>query len=221
MVRLMLCLALAGAMSLGVAARAVAQPTGDPMPGHALGVAQVADASTREAPVDRVAPARGAPGPDDASPTQPALLHAISTGFAGNVLAGLLSGLVSGFMVLALAFWWKEHRLRRRFIFLEGRWQHLDKEHELVPGATTTLRYRSSATLHVSSDTRYGRWTGRVFMDENMPEHGGGTFQYDGKDESGLLTIVVQGRDLIHVFPQTLTHKTQKTDFYIWKRLGD
>jgi hypothetical protein len=127
-----------------------------------------------------------------------------------------------GIIASKLAVIWDHHdrekRLKAEFAKLEGEWDHLNKARNKIEGATTKIVYERDGKLRIASTTQYGKWNGRIVMDPAMPEYGGGMFQYEGKDESGLLQIIVKSPDLIYVAPATITHETQKTNFYIWHR---
>jgi hypothetical protein len=140
-----------------------------------------------------------------------------------NFIVPIAVGVISGILATVLYTWNARRRaessLRKRFAFLEGRWEHVHRDGSVFPNAYTTITYDGSAVFTLGSTTPYGDWTGRLAMNPEMPNLGSGVFQYPDKDESGSLQIVVKGPSLIHVAPDTITHATQKTDFYMWRKL--
>ena len=128
-----------------------------------------------------------------------------------SILTGVIGGLVSSFLILLHT----ECQVRKKFKFLEGKWLHCDRAHKVVKNAYTEITYKRGGKLNIVSRTREGTWKGRIVMDPNMPEYGGGIFQYLDKDVSGLIQTIITAKDIIHVASAATTHEVQ---FYIWKR---
>ena len=130
-----------------------------------------------------------------------------------SIVIGVFGGLVSWFLILLHT----ECQLRKKFKSLEGKWLHCDRTHKVINKNVcyTEITYKKGGKLNIVSHTREGIWTGRIVMDPNMPEYGGGMFQYLDKDVSGLIQTIITAKDIIHVASAATTHEVQ---FYIWKR---
>lgn len=138
--------------------------------------------------------------------------------FLGNIFWTIITGIISGIIAWILTLLWTASIQRRKFEYLSGKWIHLDRTQKPISESFSKIKYAGGGKLEVFSNTKHGKWNGRIVMDDDMPNYGGGMFQYEEKNESGLLQFIVQSQDLIHVAPTTITHDTQKTNFYILKR---
>ena len=145
----------------------------------------------------------------------------IWTDFIVPIVVGIVSGILATLLYTKVADWRAEKKLRETFAFLSGRWEHLTRDQEVITNSVTQISYIGRAVISLDSQTTHGRWSCRIVMNSEMPNLGGGVFQYADLDESGSFQIVVKSPKLIHVAPVTITHEEQKTDFYMWRKLPD
>lgn len=133
-----------------------------------------------------------------------------------SLIIGIATGIISSLLATNITLKWKERRLVSQFRDLEGTFDHLLPDQTKVEGATTEITYKGNGIFLLEAKTEYDDWDGRIIM--NQPDYGEGTFKYKNKTEGGRLKIMVRDRNTIFAFPETLTHKNQKTDFYIFRR---
>ena len=95
------------------------------------------------------------------------------------IVIGVIGGLVSSFLI----FLRTECQIRKKFKSLEGKWLHCYRTHKVINKNTcyTEITYKRGGKLNIVSHTRKGIWTGRIVMDPNMPEYGGGMFNISTK----------------------------------------
>ena len=135
-----------------------------------------------------------------------------------SIIVGVATGITSSLIATKITWNRQEKRLVNQFRYLEGIFDHILPDQTRKEGATTTITYTNDGILLVKSETKYGDWDGQINMNVLQPEYGEGTFNYKNRNESGRMKIMVRDRDTVFVFPETLTHKNQKTDFYIFRR---
>jgi hypothetical protein len=83
------------------------------------------------------------------------------------------------------------------FDYLEGTWDHLTSDKvRFEDGRKTEIIYIGHGKLQVETHTPQpnGRWTGRIKMDQDMPEWGEGYYIYEHGRESGRQIIMVEDR---------------------------
>lgn len=134
-----------------------------------------------------------------------------------SILISLMLGIIASICTLTVTFLFNENRLRKKFKYLEGEYYHF-VDQQKKESSTTKISYKSGGKLLFQSNTPYGKWEALLLMDKNSKSHGGGIFNYENKSEGGFLHILVKDMDNIYTFPYTLTHTSQKINFYILKR---
>ena len=108
-------------------------------------------------------------------------------------------------------------KLKKTFKYLEGSYQHTGEN--VRPNCFSNLEYSKGGKFLIKTTTEYGNWEGRIVMDIDLPHYGSGLFNYEEKQEDGLLNIIVKDKNHIYVFPSTLTHEVQRINFYILERV--
>lgn len=136
-----------------------------------------------------------------------------------SILLGILTGVIASILTLVVHNLIIENRLINKFRYLEGKYEHL-VNNEIKQDYITNIKYYKGGKLVFDTKTKYGNWNARIIMDTNIPNIGGGAFNYENKDEGGFMNISVKDENSIYIFPFTLTHREQKVDFYILKRVN-
>jgi len=132
------------------------------------------------------------------------------------ILVSLMLGVLASILTLSSYRILEERSLKKKFKYLEGRYLHIGEN--IRPNSYSNIIYRKGGKLKVETQTNYGNWAGRILMDKDVPNYGAGTFNYENRDEGGLLQIVVKDNDNIYIFPSTLTHEIQRINSYIMRR---
>jgi len=132
-------------------------------------------------------------------------------------VSGLIIGILASIFVLIGDRYCKEMKLKKTFKYLEGSYQHTGEN--VRPNCFSNLEYKKGGKFLIKTTTKYGNWEGRIVMDIDLPHYGSGLFNYEGKQEDGLLNIIVKDKKHIYVFPSTLTHEAQRINFYILERV--
>lgn len=132
-------------------------------------------------------------------------------------VSGLIIGILASIFVLIGDRYCKEMKLKKTFKYLEGSYQHTGEN--VRPNCFSNLEYSKGGKFLIKTTTEYGNWEGRIVMDIDLPHYGSGLFNYEGKQEDGLLNIIVKDKNHIYVFPSILTHEVQRINFYILERV--
>lgn len=141
-----------------------------------------------------------------------------SNNFLMLICLGVLSGIIASIILLVFKNIIDEIGLKKKFKNLEGEYGHF-VEREIKKGCKTKIKYYKGGKLLFNTTTEYGNWNARIIMDKDIPQIGGGAFYYEDKEERGFMQISVQDENVIYIFPFTLTHTTQKINFYFLKRI--
>jgi hypothetical protein len=134
-----------------------------------------------------------------------------------NFLYSILAGIIASLIVLLWEYNRKEIPFKRKFNYLEGKYNHI------VDGVKkndceTIIKYFRGGVLNVETSTSSRKWKATILMNKDMGNYGAGSFSYICEDESGFMQLLIKDEKNIHVFPMTLTYPIQKTDFYILQR---
>jgi len=132
------------------------------------------------------------------------------------ILISLTVGLLASILTLMGNKLIYERNLKKKFKYLEGKYIHVGNN--IRPNSYSNISYKKGGKLVIDTKTDYGVWKGRIVMDKDMPEYGGGLFNYEDRQEGGLIQMIIRDKNNIYVFPSTLTHEFQRLNFYIMRR---
>ncbi len=109
---------------------------------------------------------------------------------------------------------------QRLFKSLEGEYMHYTVDDEPRGNGTTTIEYPGADMILTNGHGRDGAWEGKIRMNDIVPEHGSGIYQYVGKKDCGVHEIQVNREDgSIYVKGTNTSHGKNYTFSYIWKRI--
>lgn len=135
--------------------------------------------------------------------------------FWNMIPSNVLIGIVASFIALFILWICKEIKYLRRYRKLGGNYHHR-VDGEIKVGCSTHVQYAYGGKLKLTTTTQKGDWIGSFTMDKNIPTNGSGVYYYTtAREEIGFMYLVIASeKDVINVFPITMSHLTQKVHFY-------
>jgi len=131
-----------------------------------------------------------------------------------NVVAGIAASTCTFIFVLL----YKKITLSRKFAFLEGEYSHQGISGEKYVPGRTVLKHIGGGIILSDGNGTDGEWEGRITMNEKVPEHGVGTYQYKNKKDCGVHQIQFNRRDnSIYVLVSNTSHGRNFNFAYVWK----
>jgi hypothetical protein len=111
-----------------------------------------------------------------------------------SFISGIVSGIVSGILVIAIEYWRREIRLKKRWRWIVGKYSSFSvKENAIINNEVIEITQKSSTHFAVKCTGGTNPWTGSLEVHEKL-DIGNGTFKGD-KDEKQF------GAQCYHFFP--------------------
>lgn len=139
-----------------------------------------------------------------------------------NLVLGIVSGVIASIVVLLADRYWNNKKIKKSLKIIEGVYEHFDENRNLIPSCNSKFIYVKDGKFIIKTSTGYGNWIGEVRFDKDILSTGAGTFKYENKDEAGFINLQMFNNNKnvieIAVYPFTLTHYSQKRNFYILRK---